>query len=329
MDKKIKIFLLAIILIIGGVVVFDLLSNRVVNRPDNPYEYSVEEYKSVDVQTIAYREARQISTGTANPIALAYSSGKIYVLLEERLRVISPEGHELFSMNIEPQAARIVPDEDGSFIIAYINYLVRYSSTGSEINRSQPLGDKADLVSIGIVDNRIFAGDGGEKVVHIFDNQLNKLSQFKGESGVSAVHGFILPSNRFDMAVNADGELWIVNPGLHTIQNYSTEGRMRGSWGIPSFNLDGFSGCCNPSYIAFLSDGRYVTSEKGLIRVKIHKVSGEFESVAAPAEKFQNGEKAPALAVDGDDNIWLLDFDKKMLRLFRPLAVSTDVGQSQ
>jgi hypothetical protein len=329
MDKKIKIFILAIILIIGGVVIFDLVSNRVVNRPDNPYEYSVEAYKAVDVQAISYREARQISTGTANPVALAYNSGKIYLLLEGRLRIISADGHELFSMNLEPNASRIAPEADGSFIIAYSDYLVRYASSGSEISRSQSLGGKTTLVSIGIVDNRVFVADGGEKVVHIFDRQLNKLSQFKGESGVSAVHGFILPSNRFDMAVNDDGELWIVNPGLHTIQNYSTDGRMRGSWGIPSFNLDGFSGCCNPMYIAFLSDGRYVTSEKGMVRIKIHKVSGEFESVVAPADKFQNGEKAPALAVDSDDNIWLLDFEKKMLRLFRPLAVSTDVVQSK
>jgi outer membrane protein assembly factor BamB len=328
MDKKIKIFLLTVILIIGGVVIFDLVSNRVINRPDNPYEYSVEEFKTVNAESISYREVRQISVGQATPVAIAYSNGKIYLLLGGRLRVISPEGHELFSMNIEDGASRIAPDKDDSFIIAYENYLVRYSSSGSEISRSETLGDKAYLVSLGIVDDRIFAGDGGGKVVHIFDNQLNKRSQFKGESGVSAVHGFILPSNQFDMAVNADGELWIVNPGLHTIQNYSVEGRMRGSWGVPSFNLEGFSGCCNPSYIAFLSDGRYVTGEKGLVRVKIHKVSGEFESVVAPAEKFQNGEKAPALAVDGEDNIWLLDFDKKLLRLFKPSAVSADVVQS-
>jgi hypothetical protein len=231
-------------------------------------------------------------------------------------------------MNTEPGASRIAPHSDDSFIIAYSNYLVRYSASGAEMNRSQTLEGKTDFVSIGVVDNRIFVGDGGEKIVHIFDNQLSKLTQFKGESGVSAVHGFILPSNFFDMAVNADGELWIVNPGLHIIQNYSVEGRMRGSWGIPSFSLAGFSGCCNPSYIAFLSDGRYVTSEKGLVRVKIHKVSGDFESVVAPAEKFQHGEKAPALAVDGDDNIWLLDFDKKMLRLFRPIAAGQMV-QSQ
>jgi hypothetical protein len=76
MDKKIKIFLVAVILIIGGVLAFDLISNRVVNRPDNPYEYNIEEFKTVKAEDIAYREARQISTGEANPIALTYSNGK-------------------------------------------------------------------------------------------------------------------------------------------------------------------------------------------------------------------------------------------------------------
>jgi len=91
---------------------------------------------------------------------------------------------------------------------------------------------------------------------------------------------------------------------------------LRGGWGEGSFGPEGFSGCCNPTYFAFLSDGSFVTSEKGLVRVKIHRESGEFLSYVAPPSSFEKGNVAPAIAIDEQDNIILLDFEQLMIRIF-------------
>jgi hypothetical protein len=81
---------------------------------------------------------------------------------------------------------------------------------------------------------------------------------------------------------------------------------------------EGFSGCCNPAHFTFLPDGRFVTSEKGLVRIKTYKPSGEFEGVVAAPVKFKDEGRAPDIATDSKGNIYALDFDKKMIRVFEP-----------
>ena len=82
--------------------------------------------------------------------------------------------------------------------------------------------------------------------------------------------------------------------------------------------IDGFNGCCNPAKFAFLPDGRFLTSEKGLVRIKVYSPSGEFESVVAAPSVFTEDGHAPDLAVDEQGNVIALDIDKKMIRFFNP-----------
>jgi hypothetical protein len=319
MNKKIQIALIIAVAIVAGIVLFDSISTRVDKRPDNPYEYNIDEFKVVDESLISYREARQIEIETGEPKAFAWHNGNLYLLTESYLQVISPEGQELLKKNIQSNPGALTIAPDGTILVAYQNHLVAYSAEGEEIIRSQPLEEESQFTSVAVSDKTIFVADGGKKEVVVFDRQLKQTGSFKGESGVSALHGFILPSLHFHMAINNNDELWVVNPGMHRIQNYADNGRLRGDWGTPAFTVEGFSGCCNPCYFAFMPDGRFVTSEKGMVRVKIHKESGELESVVAAPDKFPNSEMAPAVAVDNKNNVWLLDFDKRMLRLFIPV----------
>jgi hypothetical protein len=55
--------------------------------------------------------------------------------------------------------------------------------------------------------------------------------------------------------------------------------------------------------------------------VKVLKESGEVESVVAPPEKFTGGITAPAVAVDSNGNVLLLDFDRNMVRIFEPAEI--------
>jgi hypothetical protein len=70
-------------------------------------------------------------------------------------------------------------------------------------------------------------------------------------------------------------------PGARRIEAFTLDGDLLGHWGEASSRIEGFFGCCNPSHLAVLADGRFVTSEKGVPRVKIYSAQGEFESVIA------------------------------------------------
>jgi hypothetical protein len=54
------------------------------------------------------------------------------------------------------------------------------------------------------------------------------------------------------------------------------------------------------------------------VRIKVYKPSGEFEGVVAAPEKFAKEGHAPDVAADSLANIYALDYDKKMVRVFEP-----------
>ena len=91
---------------------------------------------------------------------------------------------------------------------------------------------------------------------------------------------------------------------------------LRSNWTATAIQIEGFSGCCNPAHFTFLEDGSFVTSEKGLVRIKIYEQSGKFKSVVAAPNKFKEDGHAPDIAADSAGNIYALDFDSKMVRVF-------------
>jgi hypothetical protein len=100
------------------------------------------------------------------------------------------------------------------------------------------------------------------------------------------IPGFIVPSPFFAVRLAKDGLLRVTNPGRHRVEAYTTNGDFEQAWGKPGAAIENFCGCCNPTNLALLSDGRVVTFEKGIPRVKVHGADGAFESVVAGAESF-------------------------------------------
>lgn len=144
----------------------------------------------------------------------------------------------------------------------------------------------------------------------------------KDEPEVQA-EGFNVPST-MDLTVNADGELVTVDPGRHLVQVRDAYGDVVRSFGENGTRIDQFHGCCNPIAIALLSDGRWVTGEKGLgvTRVKVYSADGEFESVVAGPDAFDEPKSGPPIvidvAVDSKDRILVLDPVRKQVRTFTP-----------
>jgi len=80
--------------------------------------------------------------------------------------------------------------------------------------------------------------------------------------------------------------------------------------------LEGFCGCCNPTHMAIMQDGSFVTSEKGIARVKVYNRIGELTSVVASAEQFDEGTEGLDIAVDSRQHIYVLDPKRKQIRIF-------------
>ena len=162
----------------------------------------------------------------------------------------------------------------------------------------------------------VFVADAGNRRILKYDTHGFLEGQFDGKRNADDAHGFVIPSEYFDLAV-FDDELWVVNTGMHTLENYTDEGNLRGYWEKSSLKIDGFGGCCNPAHIAIDAQGNFITSEKGLVRIKIYKPSGELIGVVAPPNKFsKKAYYAPEVAVNEQGVIYALDFETNMIRIF-------------
>jgi hypothetical protein len=126
--------------------------------------------------------------------------------------------------------------------------------------------------------------------------------------------GFVVPGPWFSVAASAD-ELWVVNPGRQRVERY-TEGLRTNTWGIASMEAEGFCGCCNPTHLVLLPGGGFVTSEKGIPRVKVYDTHGKLRSMVAGADAFEEGTTGLALAAAPHGRILVLDPVRGQVRSF-------------
>ncbi len=317
-NKSLSFIVVLIIAAIIVVIVLDYSGKRPDRLGDNPYEYNVDQFKDVDPLMIGYKETRNFPIRGYNPGALDLYENTLWIAGEQVLQAISPSGVQVLKVSIEGVPACIEVNEEAVFI-GFEDHVKKYDHEGTLISAWESPGNKCVFTSLATSDEYLFVADAGNRRVLRYDFDGELLGQFEGKAESNAGHGFIVPSASFDLAVNSYGELWVVNPGRHALENYTYEGQLRGFWQAGSMNIEGFSGCCNPAHIAVMEDGAFVTSEKHMVRIKIYDSSGELKTVVAPPAKFEEEGKAPEVVVDANNVVYALDFERAVLRIFEKI----------
>ena len=317
--RGLTIVVLVIVLVIIAVIVVDFLNNRPDRRSANPYALEVEHLKVVDPELISHKETRNLSLGSLKGSALVYAEGKLFVVGDSTLVIMGTDGSEPKQFEIFPGPLSLLVQEQGIFV-GYKRYVVQYDREMKLVKQWADLGDRAVITNLAGNGEKVYVADAGNRKVTIYSQEGDVLGAFEGKSETEAGHGFIVPSANFDLVVNDFGELWVVNPGKHAMENYSDDGRMRGFWENASFDIDGFLGCCNPARITVMEDGSFITSEKGLVRIKIYDQSGQLLSVVASPDLFKEEGKAPDICSDEKGVVYALDFDRNVIRIFEPKA---------
>jgi hypothetical protein len=320
--RSLTIVVLVIVMIILGVIIVDFLGNRPDRRGKNPYALEVDQYKKVNDELISHKETRNFSLGLMIATDMSLHENKLFISGNSSLVVLPLDGTEATMHEILPGATCLEVDSQHIFI-GFGSYVAKYSHDGELLQEWPDLGERTVLTNLAIKGDIIYAADAGNRRIVIFDREGEQKGMFEGKADSEAGHGFIVPSANFDLVVNSFGELWVVNPGKHALEDYSDDGRMRGFWENISFDIDGFLGCCNPARITTLEDGSFVTSEKGLVRIKIYDQSGKLLSVVASPDLFEGEDaKAPEVCADENNVIYALDFDKDMVRVFEPIELT-------
>ena len=318
-NKYISIVLILLVLIVVIVLVFDFNSTKIENRNINPYEFNVEEFEEIDPSIIQFSEHKQIKVDAEKLHAIAYSKGQIFILLDNMLKVIDSNSQlrQKKQFNDEPRELTISPK--GKVIILFKNYFQLLNEDLEVRLKSGKENEKSLFTAVTCNDSLLFIADAGNRRVLTYDIDGSLKSEIFGKTRPDDQHGFIVPSAYFDLVIDPEGFLWVINPGKHQFQKYSTTGELLSFWEKTSMEIDGFSGCCNPAHFCMLPNGNFVTSEKGMIRIKIHDTTGNFVSVVAPPSKFPENIHALDVCADEQGNIYGLDYDLKLIRVFSPM----------
>jgi len=297
----------------------------------NPFAYDLSRLEKTDPKLISHEEIKRWQSPHEEARRIAISPDDT-ILLASGNFVTAHDlgGARRFEIALTEPARAMAADGEGLIYVALRDHIEIFSRKASRIASWDSPGKKAWLTGLALHGKELFAADSGNRVVLCYD-LAGKLVRRIGEKNRDRnIPGFIVPSPFLDVEIARDGLLRVNNPGRHRVEAYTTEGDFEFSWGSPSMGLTGFCGCCNPINLALLPDGRYVTCEKGLPRVKIYSASGEFESVVAGPESFPENAKACAArglgdctqggldaVCDHDNNIHILDLVTAEVRIMR------------
>jgi len=316
---KQKIFIITGLILLIAVIVIMLLDLFSAKKPDqsNPYDYKMGEIRKADSTQPAYTENLTIKPGLEEIHAVVCGAGdRICVAGKNGLEIYEKDGKPLGKFGFDGVAVSMALDKKGNIFTGMQDHIEVYDPTGKLLKKWESISPESFLTSIAVSDSFVFVADYGKRAVYRYNHEGRLINRIGEKDPQKKVPGFIVPSPYFDLALRNDHELWVANTGRHSMEQYSNDGTLNSSWGEASMAIDGFCGCCNPSHFAFLHDGSFVTSEKGIERVKIYSPKGVFLCIVAPPSAFIEGTKGLDLAVDSRDRIIVLDPEKKLVRIF-------------
>ncbi|MEI7904162.1 MAG: hypothetical protein WCI43_01955 [Candidatus Firestonebacteria bacterium] len=325
-----KDYLMTVILIAGGAVLGALIALSVKDKTPvavtdsgvtksalrgktlaPEYYYDIEKYKGIEPKLFKWKEMQEVKTGLKKVYGVSVSP-------DGRLAVCGENGIEVYSGG---KLQETIQMEEPVTCVYFDNNIIFGTREGVGIyadgKKAWIFGPPARgkgpqlkyVSSVAASEGRIFIADAVAKKIYVYLNESKQLTEIKGNKR------FIIPSPHFDAAVK-EGALYVNNPGEHRIEKYSFDGKFLRGFGRPGMDVEGFSGCCNPTNILVLKDGRIVTSEKGLPRIKIFSAEGKLLEVVAGPKDFSENCVFMDLAVDGKGRIYALDSFRKSVRIF-------------
>lgn len=294
---------------------------------DPRFTYDVSQFTHTDPAQLLYKETAPIPTGFDNPKCLAVGpDNTIFIGGDHAVKCLDRTGQlqSTISLAAKPLALAATGTR---LCVALKDHLEIFDLKGKPLARGELLGDRTCLTGVADAGESIYLADAGRREIIHCDPNGKVLGRFGRHTDDNP--GFVIPSAYFHVMLGSDGLLWVNNLGRHQIEAYTTDGKFELGWGTPSMAVEGFCGCCNPVYFTRRHDGKFVTSEKGLNRIKIYDAKGNFEGVVAGPEHLVKdldlAKKACAdcqigfgfdVACDSTGRVLALDPATKTLRIF-------------
>lgn len=278
--------------------------------------YSVGEAAKIDPALIAWKQVEEIQTGLKMIDSFARAGDTHVVAVGGRkLAILSRKSGKPPTIVALQANAKAVAVADGRVYIGERDHIEIVDLEGVIIEHWPSLGQGALITSLAVSGEHVWVGDAGQRIVHKLDMDGKVVGKIGQRDEAKGFSGLIMPSPHLDV-VPMGNLLWLNNPGKHEIQGFDVAGNLVKQWGKAGMKIEGFSGCCNPTDFAIFPDGKFVTTEKGVPRVKVYSADGKFENVVAGPETFGEEASGMDVAVDAAGRVWVADVKRGSIRVF-------------
>lgn len=270
---------------------------------------------------ILYRELAGISTGLTESRGIALDpAGNLYVVGDQALeRIDIMHGGPELVARFAAKPTCVTSASAGGIAVGFADHIELLTRKGVSTSSWSSLGPRAMLTAVAAgKDGMLWAADAGNREIVGFDGSGSVIRRIGHRDDARHIPGLVVPSPYMDVVVASDGTLVVTNPGLRQVEYYRPTGDLLRSWGHSANDAEGFAGCCNPTNIALLPDGRVITGEKGIPRVKLYTADGSYLGMVAPPETIHPSAAGLALAVASDGRVFTLDPTTNMVRIFVP-----------
>jgi len=312
----------------------ELARGASVGKDPNPFAYDVERLRKTDPKLIHYEQVGHFTSPDPDPRRIVIGpDDRVYIAAGNAVSVLDRDGMRLSEIGLGTAARCVAVAADGTIYAGVRDHVEVFDPKGKRLATWDSPGKRTWFTALAVGANDVFAADAGNRVVLRYDKSGKVAGRIGEKNKDRNIPGLILPSPYLDVKLGRDGLLRLNNTGRHRVEAYTASGDLEFSWGKPTSAIEGFCGCCNPVGLALLPDGRHVTCEKGLPRVKVYSPEGVFESVVAGAESFVENAKATFVkgtedcrlggldaAVDSQQRIYILDLVANDVRVMKHKA---------
>ncbi len=309
---------------------------RAAGERDNPFSLNLDRYRKVNPKWLLFEKVETFTAPRADPRRITIDrQDRLYLAAGRDVVIMDPQGVRLTEIACEAPVRCVAADADGCYL-GFKEHIEFYDVKGRRAGLWEPIAGRPFLTGLAVGENDLFAADAGNRVILRYDRSGKLLGRIGERNLRRNIPGLVVPSACLDVEIAADGLLRVNNPGRHRIETYTVDGELELAWGRASMAIDGFCGCCNPVNLELMPDGRCVTFEKGLPRVKVYHPTGDLEAVVAGPDQFtDSGSVSPAVdsegvprgvldgAIDSRGRIYVLDVAGRRVDIFQRKAVNS------
>jgi hypothetical protein len=283
-------------------------------------EAALKAAEPIDPARIGYHETGSFRVAFCEPRALTVDAdANIYVGGDLSVIRYSRDGKKLDKISLQGipfclAVGALDHVRPGQLYVGMEEHVEVYDPQGRRVGVWGSRGPEAVFTSITTTEDEVWVADAGNRLVWRFD-AAGQLLKPVGQPDPSRQRpGFLVTNHYFDLAAGTDDLVYVVNPRLLRVEGFTHTGEYETAWGKGSSSLADFFGCCNPAQLAVLPDGRFVTGEKGMPRVKIYSRKGEFQTVVAGPSQLSD--TPTDLAADRLGRVLSLDVRAAKVRVF-------------